>query len=338
MSDAYSLRRRLLFVMIGAFLLGLACSVAFEYLESIDIALESVYGDAIELLIMAVPFLIACLLIWSTVRWTLREVARASYQAERIGPANPAARISDAGLPLEIQPLVRAINGALERLAVAYEAERRLTADAAHELRTPLAVLSLRMQRARIENTLDWDAIERDLANMTRVVSQLLDLARKDARTRSEQDRERARVNLARLAREAAATMLPLIEQAGRSLDVDAPEQLVVCGSHDDLGDMLRNLLDNALVHGSGRISMRVARGAAPAEPSVIIDVADEGPGVAEEDRASLFGRFRKGRQSSAGVGLGLAIVQEVALAHGGEARFLPGVACVVRVTLPMAA
>ncbi len=82
--------------------------------------------------------------------WTLRPLARASREAAAIGPANTSARIAAEGLPREVRPLVEAANAALERLARAYVAERRLTADAAHELRTPLAVLSLRLQKAKL--------------------------------------------------------------------------------------------------------------------------------------------------------------------------------------------
>src|SRR3546814_18082385 len=87
-------------------------------------------------------------------------------------------RLTADGLPGEIRPLVDAVNGALDRLADAYAAERRLTADAAHELRTPLAVLSLRLQRARLDGAIDWPAIEREMARMGRLVGQTLALAR----------------------------------------------------------------------------------------------------------------------------------------------------------------
>ena len=338
MRGGYSLRRRLLFWMIATFALGLAASVAFEYLELIDIKAPGALEEVIEVLLLALPFLVVTLLSWLIVGWSIAPLSRASREAELVGPADPAVRISDNDLPLEIQPLVRAVNGALDRLAGAYEAERRLTANAAHELRTPLAVLSLRLQRAKLERQLDWPAIERDLAQMSRLVGQIVDLARKEAPERSRRSEEQGPVNLSRVAREVAAMMLPLVEQAGRSIEVDAPEPVTVRGRAGDLSDMLRNLVDNALVHGRGLIRVRVAAGGAGEGSPAILEVSDEGPGLPEGLKASLFARFGKGVATSPGAGLGLAIVRQVAQAHGGEARFQPGDPCVVRISLPSAA
>jgi two-component system sensor histidine kinase QseC len=322
--------------MVATFALGLSASVAFEYLESIDIKAPGMLEEAIEILLLALPFLIVSVLAWFIIGWSVAPISKASREAELVGPADPAARISDRGLPLEIQPLVGAVNGALDRLAGAYEAERRLTTDAAHELRTPLAVLSLRLQRARLDRRLDWPAIERDLAQMNRLVGQIVDLARKEAPGRAHRIDEQGQVNLARVAREVAATMLPLIEQAGRSIEVDAPAPVTVRGHAGDLYDMLRNLVDNALVHGRGVIRVRVAAGTPEGSPAVV-EVSDEGPGLPEALKTSLFGRFRKGIATTSGAGLGLAIVRQVARAHGGEARFQPGDRCVVRVSLSSA-
>jgi signal transduction histidine kinase len=117
-------------------------------------------------------------LVWSIGWWSLRSLARASREAAAIGPANPSGRVHADGLPREIRPLVDAVNGALGRLDHAFAAQRRLTADAAHELRTPLAVLSLRLQRAKLDGAVNWPAVERDLAQMSRLVGQLMQLAR----------------------------------------------------------------------------------------------------------------------------------------------------------------
>ena len=268
-------------------------------------------------------------LIWVVSAWSLRPLARASAEAARAGPNHPGVRISADRLPTEMRPLVAAVNGALDRLEGAYEAQRRFTADAAHELRTPLSVLSLRLQRARAEGTPDWAAVEGDVQQMTRLVSQLLDLARKEQGGRG----EAPEVNFYRIAREAAASILPLVESSGRTLVVDLPEQLAVRGRSDDLRDMVINLLENALVHAAGPIRLSGEAGDAVG----IMDIADGGPGVVPSLREAVFERFRKADAGSAGTGLGLAIVREVALSHGGSAAFLPGEACVVRITLPVA-
>ena len=277
----------------------------------------------------------ALVLVWFVAGWSLRPLGRAAREAAAIVPGAPTAHLSPAGLPAEIQPLVGAVNGALDRLAGAYEAERRFTADAAHELRTPLAVLSVRLQRAEIDGRADWAAIRRDLSELTRLVNQLLDLARKEAASRAEGPRTLAPVDLGRTVREAAAAVLPVAETAGRAIEVDAPPHAVpVRGRADDLRDAVRNLLDNALAHGGGAVTVRLTAGA-----EAVLEVADEGPGVPAHLREEVFDRFRKGRAASPGAGLGLAIVRHVVRAHGGDARFLPvDGGCRIEVRLPLEA
>ncbi len=107
-------------------------------------------------------------------------------------------------------------------------------------------------------------------------------------------------------------------------------------GDAADLQDMVRNLIENALRHGAGRIDLHGCA-VAEMERSVRLDVADEGAGVVPELRHSVFERFRKGRQAGAGSGLGLAIVQEVVRRHRGTVGFVAGPRCVVRVALPEA-
>ena len=276
------------------------------------------------------PFsLILLLMIWAVSVRSLRPLLEASEQAARVGPRDMQARIRVPDLPSEIAPLVDAVNGALDRLAGAFVNERRFTQDAAHELRTPLAALTMRLQRARLGGVTDWDQVERDLAQMRRLVSQLLDLARKESGRAAI---DPVPVNLARSAREAAASLLPLIEHAGRVLDVDLDDRALVGGSSEDLRDLLQNLVENALVHGQGRITlaMRVT-------DRVEIDVGDEGQGPPAALREAVFDRFRKARQDSAGSGLGLAIAQAVVARHGGTIGFVDGPACRVRVALPLA-
>jgi two-component system sensor histidine kinase QseC len=263
-------------------------------------------------------------LIWLVSGWSLRPVARASREAALVGPGKPETRISPDGLPREIQPLVEAVNGALDRLSSAYAAERRLTANAAHELRTPLAVLHLRLQRAQLTGIADWAAIEWQIGQMSRLVNQLIDLARKESSERNDQSEELPIVNLSRIAREAAAAVLPLIEEQGRCLKAELPDNAQLRGRADDLRDMIRNLLDNALVHGRSTVTL-ILRPAVEPNDRVIIEVCDEGGGVPLGHEELVFERFRKLNAESPGAGLGLAIVRQVARSHGGDVHFAKG-------------
>ncbi|MGA9366051.1 MAG: HAMP domain-containing sensor histidine kinase, partial [Steroidobacteraceae bacterium] len=136
-----------------------------------------------------------------------------------------------------------------------------------------------------------------------------------------------------RVVREAAATALPLMEAAGRELAIDVPDAVQVRGNSDDLRDMVRNLLENAVLHGHGKVSARIG---IPQKRSddMTIEVADEGSGVPAGQEEAVFQRFRRLNVDAPGSGLGLAIVRHVSRSHGGDARFLPGVGRVV-VQLP---
>jgi two-component system sensor histidine kinase QseC len=291
---------------------------------------ESIEHERLETVLLFVSFAgLALVLTMIMLFWTMRPLAEASRQAAAIGPDGFNQRIDASGLPSEIQPLVQAFNGALARLGEANGMHRRFAANAAHELRTPLAVLSLRLQRVRMGEAIDWPAIIEDLARMQRLLDQLLDLARK--RSSAFGGGERAEINLSRVIREAAALMLPLAEERGRPLDMDIPPSILLADARgDDLRDMARNLIENALLHGRGRVSVRLAR-----EPggTIRLAVADEGAPPADGD--ALFDEFRKGDGSVNGSGLGLAIVQQVATAHHGKARFGDGPTTVVEVVLP---
>ena len=297
--------------------------------------IDSLFEEGSEQLLVLAPFAVLALgLIWVITWWSLRPINRASREAAAVGPANPEARISAAALPSEMQPLVAAVNGALDRLADAYARERRITADAAHALRTPLAVLSLRLQRARSSGTVDWPAVERELAEMNSLVGQLLDLARKESLSRRGDVAALPLVNLSRIVREAAASVLPLIERQERRLELDVPDAIAVRGHADDLRDLVRNLLENALWHGRGTVGVRVSRIAAARRPQIAVEVADEGEGVPVGMEEDAFHRFRKLHADSPGSGLGLAIVRQVARSHGGDAHFVRGAGRII-VMLP---
>jgi len=330
-----TLRGRLVLGMLAVFSASLGVSTLLDAWQARHPAaaarglLPEPYQDALVLALFAAP---ALALIWLVSSWSLRPLARASHQARDIGPEAPTARITRDGLPAEIIPLVDAVNGALDRMADAAAAERRFTENAAHELRTPLAVLGLRLQRARAApaGTPDWDAVERDLAQMNRLVARMLDLARAEHAARAEPVSALPVINLARLAREAAAAILPLAEAAGRAVDLDLPESLSVRGQAADLREALGAVLENAALHGQGRITLR---GGARAG-QVVLTITDEGPGIAAGEEEAVFARFHKGAGSE-GSGLGLSIVREILRRHDGQARAQAGPGGCVEISLP---
>jgi two-component system sensor histidine kinase QseC len=169
------------------------------------------------------------------------------------------------------------------------------------------------------------------------LVGQLLELARVEDPARLKDSAGLGPVNLARLAREAAAMVLPLAEERERPLEVEAAAVVSLPGRPDELRDAMRNLMENALVHGGGavRVSVREEPGDGT-DRWAVVEVADQGPGIAEELRDAVFDRFRKVVPASPGAGLGLAIVRQVVSAHGGEVHVRPGPGCRVKISLPM--
>jgi two-component system sensor histidine kinase QseC len=332
-----TLRVRLAAAMAAVLLLALGASALFTQLAgshggASDGEFEFLPEPYQDAAVLASFSLAAVVLVWLVSSWSLRPLARISREAREIGPQSPAARLSRHGLPAEITPLVEAVNGALDRMADALAAERRFTENAAHELRTPLAVLGLRVQRARQSAAPDWPAVEQDLARMNALVAQMLDLARKEHAAHAGGAHEL--VNLARIAREACATTLPLLEARGRGLTAELPPSLMVRGSATDLRDALTNVLENAALHGAGAVTVTAA--ADSAAGLVRLTIRDEGAGPPAELRETVFERFAKGSRSG-GTGLGLAIVREVARGHAGEAAFLAGDGCRMVICLPLA-
>ncbi len=254
--------------------------------------------------------------VWMVAAWSLRPLDVAAREAARIGPERPNARLTLDRLPEEIRPMALAVNAALDRVAEAYADEKRFTAEAAHALRTPLAVLDLRLQRAEQGGRIDWPAVRADLTELSRVTAGLLALSRAD---RARHLRAVAEVNLTRLAREAAAAFSPRLEGADRSIEVQAPDQAVmVKGDAGELREMVFALIDNALAHGAGAVVLGLNR----ERFEVLLRISDDGAGVPPDQREAVFERFHKADAASPGAGLGLAIVRQIARNYGGDACF----------------
>jgi signal transduction histidine kinase len=243
-----------------------------------------------------------------TLTRALGPVARVAEEANRIS-VNTMGRRLDTAVPAEIRPLVDAVNRALDRLDAGFAEQRRFTANAAHELRTPLALL-----RARLDGMSDRDAagaIHPDLERMRRLIEQLLAVSRLD----SHMPMTRADVDLVELAGEVVAHMAPLAVAEDKQVSLQAPDHAVhIVGNADALNAAVRNLIENALRFAPAGSTVEVVVTDGPR-----IEVHDAGPGIPPEDRAHLFERFWRGRDRQGGAGLGLAIVAEVAALHGGR-------------------
>lgn len=251
-----------------------------------------------------------------TTRHGLRPLREASAAAARIGPQQPGGRLPEAGLPGELVPLVGAMNGALARLERALDAQRRFVAEAAHALRTPLAVVT-----ARVDSLPEAPAkavLGADVDRLSRLVAQMLTMARLEELPLDVS----APVELGEVAVEAISARALLAIRARVELVLQRPEEPVgIRGNHDALVLALGNLIDNALAHAPADSAVEVEIGRDPPQ----LAVWDRGPGVPEAERALIFERFGRGHAAvRGGAGLGLAIVGRIASAHGGSAGFVP--------------
>ena len=258
------------------------------------------------------------LIVWWVVGRAIGPIERVRRQVAARRP-DDLAPLPTAGLPAEVRPLVGEMNGLLTRLSAAWDALPHFTADAAHELRSPLAALRLQaqsLQRAPDDATRAI-ATERLLAGIdraTRLVEQLLALARQEA---AGEGAELVSLDLTALARNALADAEPEAARHAIALTLDAPTAHVVLRADEAaLAVLLRNLLGNALRHTPPRGQVRVG---VREEASVIdLTVEDSGPGIAPDERARVLDRFyRVPGTPGHGSGLGLAIVRAIAERHG---------------------
>lgn len=277
-----------------------------------DVLADSLFDELVEHLgwMVVLLVLVTLVVVVLTIRGSLRPLTDASAAARRIGPATPEIRLPEQGLPSELRPLIQAINRAVERLGRAFRAQQAFTADAAHELRTPLAVLTARIDA--LPSGCDRLALQRDVRRMNRLVEQLLRAARLDA---APLDIGRA-VDLREVVVAAISSLAPLAIRDGREIALSgAPGPIWVHGDAAALGGAVTNLIENALVHTPPPGGIQVEL-----DSNGRLRVMDRGPGVPAADREAVFERFRRGAAAGAGsgAGLGLAIVAETARQHGG--------------------
>ncbi len=259
---------------------------------------------------VSVPFLAAILFIniW-TIRRAFIPLNNLSREATSIGPLSTDVRLKETNVPSEVLPLVRAMNAALDRLDEGFRVQREFTADAAHELRTPLAILS-----AHIETLDDREVAQSlgaDVDVMARVISNLLKDAQLDALAITSVEV----ANLAEIALDIAEQFTSIAEREGKSVLLKRPNGPVFVRGHGEaISNAVRNLVENALRYtpvGAAVDLILEARGR--------ITVMDHGPGIAAADRAHIFTRFWQGTERSGGAGLGLSIVKKTMELHDGS-------------------
>ena len=257
------------------------------------------------------PILLLLLVIDVAIfRRAMQPVVAASSLAGEIGPDRMELRLPEAAMPLEVLPLVQAVNRALDRLDAGFRAQREFTADAAHELRTPLAIL--RTQIDMIEDRELAEPLRHDVESMSRLVNQLLEISELDSFFISEGET----ADLVAIATEVAAFLAPLAVSQGKTFAVTGARRPVrVRGNSDAIARAVRNLAENALAHTARGTTVELAVAA-----QGTIRVLDRGPGVPKTERQHIFDRFwRRDRRRSGHAGLGLAIVARIVEMHGAS-------------------
>jgi signal transduction histidine kinase len=266
-------------------------------------ALEELYWPIALLLIAVVSVVVV------TVLSSLRSLRAVSHQASMLSLNRLDERLHGQNLPREIVPLVQAVNASLNRLEADYRVQRDFTANAAHELRTPLATL-----RARLESRLsaqELGDVAFEIEQLARLVEQLLCLARLDSQAQF----QFAPFDAHAVALEVARELAPVALESEHFVSAATPDASVPANGNATLTRLVfRNLIENAIQYTPAGTSITVS-----AESASVI-VADDGPGIDADAAASLFERFRRGANASGfGAGLGLAIAKCIMERQGGR-------------------
>jgi len=288
-----------------------------ERREVRDELAKTIAQNLLQPLLVALPVL--GLLIWFGVARGLRPLTALSHQVAERHPDN-LAPLEAAAAPAEVAPLVEGLNRLLARVSASLDNERRFTADAAHELRTPLAAIKTQAQVARGAASDDErrHALDNVVAGCDRaahLVQQLLTLARLEP----DQARSRERCDLRAIAAVTIAELAPAAIAKGVDIQLEEGVPVAVPCEPALVGILMRNLIDNAVRYSpsSGAVRVAVAETAAGAEFSVV----DQGPGIAPEQRTLVWARFYRVLGSGeTGSGLGLSIVKRIADLHGAKA------------------
>lgn len=276
-------------------------------LEGVEQALRTLHG----VLLPGVPALLAVVagMTWLAVGRALGPVGAIRSKLAHITARELHERVPVPGSRDEIAALAATVNDTLDRLETAVETHKRFVADAAHELRSPIATL-----RARLELAEPSELTREGLADLDRLQSLaagLLLLARLDSG-------ERPGMTEVDLGQVAAEESLRVERRSGVELAFDIEPDVLVEGSRPHLGRLVTNLVGNAARHATGRVTVQVVR----EEGRAVLRVRDDGPGIPPEHREAVFDRFTRLDEARArdagGAGLGLPIARDIAHLHGG--------------------
>ena len=270
--------------------------------------------SAMAPLLMALPML--ALLVWWAVFRALKPLRQVSQSVSRRQP-QALQPLTSTDIPSEVRPLVEALNRLFEKVAAQIESERRFTADAAHELRTPIAAIRMHAQVTQgAESPVDRaNALASVLSGCDRashLIGQLLELARLDAEFSA--DPSHPACDAVAETRDIMAILGPEALARGQSLSLQAPDRLMLAMPVGLIGVLVRNLVDNALRYSPDGAQVRVLWQGGP-QPR--LDIEDAGPGLSAADLARLGDRFFRGAGRAAqGSGLGWSIVRRLAQRH----------------------
>jgi heavy metal sensor kinase len=302
--------------------------------------LETVGQVRRNLLIGApISILISALLSFFTIRQALGPLTTMTRSAAKISDEALDERLPVPGVKDEVYALATAFNATLDRLAAAFVRQRRFTANASHELRTPVtailghAELALDRPRSAQEYQRSMERIQTEAARMQRVIERMLTLARVDM---SRQPLDLSPTNLSQLAETLVDTLRPHAAEKGLTLTVHTPPHLILTTDADSLTQILLNLLENAIAYtDEGGITLTLT----PNADHVRIAVSDTGSGIPPEHLPHIFQPFYRvdPARSRRGAGLGLTLTRELAQLLGGDiqAANQPGRGTTFTLTLP---
>ncbi|WP_185982623.1 sensor histidine kinase [Aureimonas mangrovi] len=269
---------------------------------------------------VAVPALILATITLLGVPWVTRRSLRSlndlNARLDRIDFEARGGAVDEAGLPREVLPVVNGINMALRRLDNGFETTERFFVNAAHELRTPIAILQVRIDT--LPPSPEKTHLQSGVKRLTAITNQLLDIEKY-----RQQPPRRSRVELNGLVSTVVADLAPFAISEGYDISFEPdPRQQVIEGEVDALERAFGNLLRNAIQYGGrcGEITVRVS-----SEGSVL--VTDQGQGIAPDKQARIFEPFYRINPHGSGAGLGLSMANDIVSDHGGfiEVRSAPG-------------